>query len=206
MCLCVTAVIAVLGLSGVFSHQVKSEIFSRADDKPVYVSGTVSRRDSKYYYINKLHFEDDPALIPGLKKSAAILVGREDLTCFLPVGSRVCLRGKFNVFKHATNPGEFDMSDYYAELGMIGRISDPAVESGPYGKRAFSESLANAREFFEERLYTVFPGREASVLADLLLGERAGLDEDIKKLYTRCGIAHILSISALHVSIIGMGL
>ncbi len=207
MCLCVTAVVAVLGLSGVFTHPFKSEIISGTDSKPVYVSGTVSRRDSKYYYLKELHFCDEKSdLLPGLKKRAAVIVSREDLTCFLPVGSSVCLRGKFNAFKHATNPGEFDMSDYYAGLGMIGRISDPMVESGPYGKRAFSESLAYAREFFEQRLYTVFPGREASILADLLLGERAGLDEDIKKLYTRCGIAHILSISALHVSIIGMGL
>ena len=207
MCLCVTAVVAVLGLSGVFTHPFKSEIISGTDSKPVYVSGTVSRRDSKYYYLKELHFCDEKSdLLPGLKKKATVIVSREDLTCFLPVGSSVCLRGRFSAFKHATNPGEFDMSDYYAELGMIGRISDPAIESGPYGKSAFSEGLAAARESFEKRLYTIFPGREASVLSDLLLGERAGLDEEIKKLYTRCGIAHILSISALHVSIIGMGL
>ncbi len=207
VCLCAVAVIAVLGLFGTFTHPFNSEEISASGHGTVYVSCTVSRRDSKYYYLKKLHFYDEgshPLSGPG--KKATIFVGREDLTCFLPVGSRVCLHGKFSAFKHATNPGEFDMSDYYAELDTIGRLSDPVIDTGPCGINVFSEGLAAARESFEKRLYTVFPGREASVLSDLLLGERAGLDEGIKKLYTRSGIAHILSISALHVSIIGMGL
>jgi len=207
VCLCAVAVIAVLGLFGTFTHPFKSEEISASGHGTVYVSGTVSRRDSKYYYLKKLHFYDEGSHpLSGPRKRATILVGREDLTCFLPVGSRVCLHGKISAFKHATNPGEFDMSDYYAELGTIGRLSDPVIDTGPCGINVFSEGLAAARESFEKRLYTVFPGREASVLSDLLLGERAGLDEGIKKLYTRSGIAHILSISALHVSIIGMGL
>ena len=207
VCLCAVAVIAVLGLFGTFTHPFKSEEISASGHGTVYVSCTVSRRDSKYYYLKKLHFYDEGShLLSGPGKKATILVGREDLTCFLPVGSKVCLHGKFSAFKHATNPGEFDMSDYYSELGTIGRLSDPVIDTGPFGINVFSEGLAAARESFEKRLYTIFPGREASVLSDLLLGERAGLDEGIKKLYTRSGIAHILSISALHVSIIGMGL
>ena len=40
----------------------------------------------------------------------------------------------------------------------------------------------------------------------MLLGERQGMDGDVKRMYQLNGIAHILAISALHIAIIGMTL
>ena len=40
----------------------------------------------------------------------------------------------------------------------------------------------------------------------MLLGEKEGLDGEVEKLYRDSSIIHILSISGLHISIIGMGL
>ena len=40
----------------------------------------------------------------------------------------------------------------------------------------------------------------------LLLGEKGGLEEETRELYRRNGILHILSISSLHITILGMGL
>ena len=39
----------------------------------------------------------------------------------------------------------------------------------------------------------------------MLLGEKSGLDEETKQLYQLNGVIHILSISGLHISMIGMG-
>jgi competence protein ComEC len=40
-------------------------------------------------------------------------------------------------------------------------------------------------------------------MAAMLLGERSGVDAELKELYRRSGIAHILAISGMHVSLIG---
>ena len=40
----------------------------------------------------------------------------------------------------------------------------------------------------------------------LLLGEKTGMDKELKNLYKRNGILHILSISSLHITILGMTL
>lgn len=40
----------------------------------------------------------------------------------------------------------------------------------------------------------------------ILLGDKSGLDSGIKKLYQNNGIIHILSISGLHITLIGLGL
>ena len=39
----------------------------------------------------------------------------------------------------------------------------------------------------------------------MLLGEKGTLDAELKELYRASGIIHILAISGLHLSIIGMG-
>ena len=45
----------------------------------------------------------------------------------------------------------------------------------------------------------------AGVLSTMVLGDRQLLEPEIKSLYQKTGISHILAISGLHVSIIGMG-
>ncbi len=208
LCLCVAVFIAVLRLCGAFIRCYKNEEIDALDKKYVSISGTVFRRDSKSYYVRNISFYpgEEALVFPTLKKRAAILIARDETDLIISVGSRVCIEGKFRAFSHATNPGEFDPADYYAEQGIIGKLTDIRICSEPVGKNTVLECLSGARENFETRLYKVFPDTEASILSDLLLGDRAGLDSEIKSLYSRSGIAHILSISALHVSILGMGI
>ncbi len=52
----------------------------------------------------------------------------------------------------------------------------------------------------------MFPDKDASILCAMLLGDKEGLDTEIKELYQRNGIIHVLSISGLHISILGMGI
>ena len=46
----------------------------------------------------------------------------------------------------------------------------------------------------------------SGVLARMVLGEKSLLDSEIKDLYQKVGISHILAISGLHISVIGMTL
>ena len=50
------------------------------------------------------------------------------------------------------------------------------------------------------------PGSSGGVLAGMLLGERALLDEEVRRDYQTGGIMHILAISGLHISMLGSGL
>ena len=43
-------------------------------------------------------------------------------------------------------------------------------------------------------------------MSAILLGDKSGLDEEMKKLYQKNGIGHLLAISGLHMSFIGMGI
>ena len=43
-----------------------------------------------------------------------------------------------------------------------------------------------------------------AMLSAILLGEKSGLDPEMKKLYQKNGLGHLLAISGLHMSLIGM--
>ncbi len=68
------------------------------------------------------------------------------------------------------------------------------------------ELLYDLRTHWEGRLYELFPEKEASIMCTMLLGNKDVLDSKIKESFQQNGIAHILSISGLHITIIGMGI
>ena len=47
--------------------------------------------------------------------------------------------------------------------------------------------------------------KNGGILAAMLLGEKSEMDSEVKELYQNNGISHILAISGLHVSFIGLG-
>lgn len=137
--------------------------------------------------------------------------GMEGVLCYMDeedpaMGSVVLVEGKFYAFSHATNPGEFDAADYYRILGQQGRLmqTDLLAESGAFS--AFREGLYQCRTYLSLLLRACCPEREGAVMAAILLGEKGSLDPEIKSLYQQSGIVHILAISGLHLSLLGMGI
>ena len=122
------------------------------------------------------------------------------------LGSVVQMAGNFSYFSHATNPGEFDSEQYYRILGVGGMLKKGVIQKSSVSYSALREGMYRLKRYFEERLYECFPQKEASILCTMLLGDKASLDSGVKEMYQRGGIAHILSISGLHITLIGMGI
>ncbi|MBQ6696645.1 MAG: DNA internalization-related competence protein ComEC/Rec2 [Lachnospiraceae bacterium] len=126
---------------------------------------------------------------------------------FIPkLGNKVVLQGTWQSFVHATNPGEFDGADYYAILGIGARIEEGKLEAVSEEYWPLREKLYQVKQVLLRNLYEAFEPREASILAKMLLGDGSGLDKEVRDLYQRNGIVHILSISGLHITLLGMGL
>lgn len=120
-------------------------------------------------------------------------------------GSFILLRGKPEDFNRPGNPGEFDSRLYYASQGIDFCVKNGEVlwESDSYS--AFRETLWELRRTLEKKIDSALGAEAASVMKTMLLGNRQELDKEIKALYQAGGIAHILAISGLHISLIGMG-
>lgn len=122
------------------------------------------------------------------------------------IGNTVRIRGKVRAFSQAGNPGEFDMRRYYRIMKLDFRLQEAEILAIGGKTDRLRERLFQVRQYFCAVLEKVYDEKEASVMKAMLLGEKSGLDKETKELYQRSAILHILSISGLHISMIGMGI
>ena len=137
----------------------------------------------------------------------------ENILCYLregvpepEIGSLVILKGTLKNFQQPTNPGQFNAPFYYQILRISFRLNQAEIQVKSDRFYKIAEGLYQLRRKAGSKVDALLLEQEASVMKTMLLGEKGILDEEIKGLYQRNGIAHILAISGLHISMIGMGL
>ncbi len=143
-------------------------------------------------------------------------------------GATLWATGRVNPMKRADNPGNYDEREYLHSNGVILKIKvDNEGDDAFYSNLDSNLNLANCNikiiddkddySFIEDSLYRIREGavdilkaqcdeKEMGLLSAIVLGEKAYMDEEIKELYSTNSIAHVLSISGLHISVVGMGL
>ena len=176
------------------------------DGSPVRITGRIDTRTSEEIILSTISIfqENQQYSYSGKLQCELTNVNEESRT--LKIGQLVTIEGIFSEFTQATNPGEFNVRAYYRGKGIGGRVKKAQIVAVGKDYSVFREILYRCRLRLHDRLAKVFPAKEASVMQTLLLGEKEALDADVKALYQKNGIAHILSISGLHITLLGMGL
>ena len=106
----------------------------------------------------------------------------------------------------AANPGQFDLRQYYKSLGYLYYIEDPEVISVAGGKNRIVYRLDSLKTSLKAVYRKCCTATDAGVYAAMVTGDRSDMDSTISELFSAAGIGHILAISGLHISLIGMGL
>lgn len=212
-CLCLVIVITIMKI--LTGAGTGGDAVLPLDGSPVRITGRIDTRtseviilqcisliqeDQTYSYSGKLQCELDNMKTAMI--TAGAVTGEEES---LKIGQQIILEGTFSHFATATNPGEFDAQRYYAAKGIGGRVRKSQILAVGEKYSFLKEKLYGFRQVLHDRLAEVFPAKEASVMQTLLLGEKEELDAGVKALYQKNGIAHILSISGLHITLLGMG-
>lgn len=122
------------------------------------------------------------------------------------IGEAVRISGKVSLFREASNPGEFDLKEYYQILNISYKLNQTEILERSGSGFPLKEKLFQFRCRCCEILEKIYPAKEASVLKAMLLGDKNGLEEEVKELYQLNGLIHILSISGLHISLMGMAI
>ena len=123
----------------------------------------------------------------------------------LPAGSLVLVSGKLEEIKGPSNPGEFDSRQYYACRHTYYVMKKGNIEGQSRNHSVYGQFLINMQQKFADILEKA-GGEEAGVFEAIVLGDKSNLDAELKMRYQMAGIIHILAISGLHISILGMGL
>ncbi len=115
--------------------------------------------------------------------------------------------GEFTPFQPASNPGEFDYAAYYRGQKLVWRVFARTVQrADENGLRILcaAEWDFACRMWAAARLKLLAGEEDGSIFAAMLLGDKTGMPEEIRELYQKNGIAHLLAVSGLHLSLVSM--
>lgn len=119
-------------------------------------------------------------------------------------GREISCTGSFEAFDGELNPGQFDADAYYKNEGYTGILNAKDI-------RLVKEEESFSPDIYLHRLNLAISDKYKKILGDknagslsaMVLGDKRGLDEEIKELYQENSISHLLSISGLHISLLG---
>lgn len=144
---------------------------------------------------------------PVLSRDIRIRLAAGDATPLAP-GDRVRLRALVRTPAPPAAPGAFDFQRiaFFARLGGVGFALGPAEVLRSEAASSAALALARLRQAVVARTLAALPGTEGAVAAALLTGQRAAIPEHELARIRDSGLAHLLSVSGLHVGIVaGLG-
>lgn len=150
-----------------------------------------------YYLKDSYFFSGGKRYSPG-----GLVFYLDEKISFVP-GSHVKLEGAISEISGRENEGGFSEEEYLKGKDIGIKLFKPKVTILRKPLFSIRQVLSDLRErlknFFEENL----PGEEGAIISAMALGDKGGLTSDVKDLFSASGIAHLLAVSGLHISIVG---
>ena len=186
------------------------------DEMQIVLQGELEEKEFKnntyLYYLKNCYLKLEPSMVPQHSN----VTGKVFIPCNqiiaemdtddVPIGKILVLEGSVYVFHQARNEGNFDEKSFYQSQKIDFKLKKVTVKQ-QYGKAdAFREILYQLKQRLKY-VYNVCMNQENSgVITMMTLGDKSFMDAEIKELYQKVGISHVLAISGLHISVIGMSL
>lgn len=204
MILCFTA-----GAVGVSHYQQALETFQKSrsyakEKENISVQGKIywkeHKQDQFIYYLEDAGIQIEGYVYP----SGRIQVYSS--TDSYQIGNCIQADGRYEAFQLPRNEGNFNEEQYYysKEIGLRVKANQETLLNG--STQDYKIWLLKVRQSMERVFQSCMPEREGGILANMVLGSRELADYEVKELYQKAGISHVLAVSGLHVSIFGMGL
>lgn len=125
------------------------------------------------------------------------------MNAYWKLGSVIDAKGTVKQFDMGSNPGAYNEKDYKQGNGIF--VSMEGVEIIRYEepRLLWREGLSDFQKYIAEIYEKQMEAKNASLACAMVLGDKRNLDADVKSLYQRNGIAHLIAISGLHIAMIG---
>ena len=176
-----------------------------ADGRKAVFSGKIYKKEQKgksyLLYLKNVEIENKSV------SNEKIIIFLSDESDFIPsIGQRVSGKGEVRFLLKARNPGNFNQKLYYQKQNIQLQIENAHINAVGGKTQIIKEKLFCLRQNLVEILYRLAGEKHGGILCAILLGDQKFVDPDQKEYYQKSGIGHLLAISGLHISFLGMGL
>lgn len=125
----------------------------------------------------------------------------------LRIGTPVRLQARLSPPPLPALPGDYDFARraYFQQIGAVGSSQSNLTAAPELGPPPISIAIwapgENLRRIVAERIQAVLRGDRAAIVIALIQGDQGGISEAAMTMMRDSGLAHILSISGLHMAI-----
>ena len=170
-----------------------------------YFKGKVAKIDTNYQGRLRLILKDiadfDDNIYKGMYR-----VTQRSKTAVPAIGDCVEMVGTISKLPTEVVVGgyQFDRKGYFEGLKGTGYAESRwfRVECETPEKFSLQKEIFAVRQAIVKRINRVLPKSEAAIAAAIIAGEKGAVDEDLYTRYRNSGLAHFLSISGLHMTMI----
>jgi competence protein ComEC len=125
------------------------------------------------------------------------------------IGDYITMKARLSPLPMPVAPGGFDYGRdlYFQSIGAMGQGSSPPIiemKDVPY-KFVIRRFFHSMRSAMGARIIAVIPGPLGAFANAVITGERAAIPKDMNTSLQISGLAHILSISGLHMTLVAGG-
>ena len=134
--------------------------------------------------------------------SSGVILNVDEYTC--DIGDTVRATGNLKEFPSLRNLGGFDSKLYYKTIRMDYKCTGKIVEIIQKNENEIIPILNNFKNKLKLSYDTIANEKDSGLYDSIVLGDNEGMLEGISDLYKDNGIAHLLAISGMQISMIGM--
>lgn len=122
------------------------------------------------------------------------------------IGNTIRMNSPYHIWEPEapSNPGQFDARLYYQTQRVTCLVKGKSATLLDDGCFWPGELLRKLKKELGCRCTQLFGEERSGVLRAMLLGDKTELDDNTKNIYQKSGMSHLLAISGLHISIVGM--
>ncbi len=170
----------------------------------VTVWGEVAKLSEKATY-QEVYLKQVQILPEGKEKTMISWLVYKDKD-FTPLynGDLLTIQGKLSLCERARNPGNYDEYLSYQAKNIYYKLQKGIIINRVITKNLIYIGIAKIKKRVTLVYDAVLTESDGAILKAMVLGDKSALDADIKTLYQKAGISHILAISGLHISMIGL--
>ncbi len=124
----------------------------------------------------------------------------------IKIGNYIKVNGGISILDEPTNEGEFNQKVFYRSDGItfMAFANDISIVNANYDK--LRQKIYEIKVIISSQIQKIFNEKDAGLFSAMVTGDKSTIDREQRRQFSDNGIAHILAISGLHLSILGLAL
>lgn len=196
--------VSIIGVSCIYASTVKLNYSTKYTNNMHYnIVGTIIEIPEENAYSRKYILKVSSVNGDNSYKNTKVMVNEKGIKNIANYGSLVCISGEFKLADGKRNFGGYDYNEYLKSKKIYGIINTNSNEVAVYklnNVSIYSKTVHKINVSIKNNIHKFLPEDTAMLCTAIILGDKTGLDQNTKEIFSESSLSHILAVSGMHMN------